>query len=161
MCTNFLTTACRSRDHTGKWMDPRHGVVGIVLIGNIKCVRIIGLQNTIGFFFITLWVLRWRWCIPLCQRCWWCLIRMSYSMPISVMSQHSVFSWKCHITLRTSRRHRRDSVKHVLLLQLLRPKWKKSSSVTIYIFQWPYARLLMPSSKILIYRLSSSHKKCI
>jgi hypothetical protein len=26
----------------------------IVLIGNIKCVRIIGFQNTIGFFFITL-----------------------------------------------------------------------------------------------------------
>jgi hypothetical protein len=92
------------------------------------------------------------------------LIWMSYSMPISVMSQHSVFSRKCHITLRTSRRHRR------IVETLLNTSYSfnfsdqnenKSSSVTIYIFQWPYARLLMPSSRILIYGLSSSHKKCI
>jgi hypothetical protein len=36
-----------------KWMDPRHEMIGIVFIGNVKCVRIIGIQNIIGFLFIS------------------------------------------------------------------------------------------------------------
>jgi hypothetical protein len=43
----------RSRDYTGKWMDPRHEMIGIVSVWNVKCVRIVGFQNIIGFFFIT------------------------------------------------------------------------------------------------------------
>jgi hypothetical protein len=39
---------------TGKWMDPWHEMIGIVFIGNVKCVRIIDFQNILGFFFITL-----------------------------------------------------------------------------------------------------------
>ena len=35
-------------------MDPRHEMIGIVFIGNVKCVRIVGFQNIIRFFFITL-----------------------------------------------------------------------------------------------------------
>jgi hypothetical protein len=39
---------------TGKWMDPRHEMIGILFIGNVKYVRIVGFQNIIRFFFITL-----------------------------------------------------------------------------------------------------------
>jgi hypothetical protein len=35
-------------------MDPRHEMIGMVFIGNVKCVRIVGFQNIIRFFFITL-----------------------------------------------------------------------------------------------------------
>jgi hypothetical protein len=28
-----------SRDHTGKWMDPRHEMIWTVFIGNVKCVK--------------------------------------------------------------------------------------------------------------------------
>jgi hypothetical protein len=34
-------------------MDPRHEMIGIVSVWNVKCVRIVGFQNIIGFFFIT------------------------------------------------------------------------------------------------------------
>ena len=47
-----FSTSGSSRDYTGKWMDPRHEVIGIVFIGNVKCVRIVGFQNIIRFFFI-------------------------------------------------------------------------------------------------------------
>ena len=40
-----------SRDHTGKWMDPWHEMIGIVSVRNPKQKRIIGFQNIIGFFF--------------------------------------------------------------------------------------------------------------
>jgi hypothetical protein len=51
-----FSTSGWSRDYTGKWMVPRHEMIGIVFIGNVKCVRIVGFQNIIRFFFITLWV---------------------------------------------------------------------------------------------------------
>jgi hypothetical protein len=31
-------------------------MIGIVSVWNVKCVRIVGFQNIIGFFFITPWV---------------------------------------------------------------------------------------------------------
>jgi hypothetical protein len=34
-------------------MDPRHEMIGMVSVWNVKCVRIVGFQNIIGFFFIT------------------------------------------------------------------------------------------------------------
>ena len=48
-----FSTSGWSRDYTGKWMDPRHEMIGIVSVWNVKCVRIVGFQNIIGFFFIT------------------------------------------------------------------------------------------------------------
>jgi hypothetical protein len=34
-------------------LDPRrHEMIGIVSVWNVKCVRIVGFQNIIGFFFI-------------------------------------------------------------------------------------------------------------
>ena len=44
------------------------------------------------------------------------------SMCIPHMSQHIVLPRKCQLAFMTRHRHRRDHVKHVLLLQLLRPK---------------------------------------
>jgi hypothetical protein len=44
------------------------------------------------------------------------------SMFVSLMSNECILPRELHIALWESRRHRRDSVKHVLLLQLLRPK---------------------------------------
>ena len=31
-----------SCNHTGKRMDPRYEMIGMVFIGNVKCVRIVG-----------------------------------------------------------------------------------------------------------------------
>jgi hypothetical protein len=45
----FFTSGC-SRDHTGEWMVPRHEIVQIVYIRNVKCVRIVGLYHVIRFF---------------------------------------------------------------------------------------------------------------
>jgi hypothetical protein len=44
-----FSTSGWSRDYTGKWMDPRHEMIGIVSVWNVKCVRIVGFQNIIGF----------------------------------------------------------------------------------------------------------------
>jgi hypothetical protein len=46
-----FSTSGWSRDYTGKWMDPRHEMIGIVSVWNVKCVRIVGFQNIIRFFF--------------------------------------------------------------------------------------------------------------
>ena len=43
-----FSTACRSYNHASKRMDPRHEMIGIVFIGNVKCVRIVGFQNMIS-----------------------------------------------------------------------------------------------------------------
>ena len=32
-----LSTSGWSRDHTGKWMDPWHEMIGVVFIGNVMC----------------------------------------------------------------------------------------------------------------------------
>jgi hypothetical protein len=37
-----FSTSGWSRDHTGKWMDPWHEMIGVVFIGKVKYVRIIG-----------------------------------------------------------------------------------------------------------------------
>ena len=50
-----FSTSGWSRDHTGKWMDPRHEMVWIVFIGNVKCVRIAGLYHVIRFFCLPLY----------------------------------------------------------------------------------------------------------
>ena len=50
---------------------------------------------------------------------WICL---ADSMFVFIISNECSLPRKLHITLWASRRHRRDSVKHVLLLQLLRLK---------------------------------------
>jgi hypothetical protein len=56
-----FSTSGWSRDHTGKWMDPRHEMVWIVFIGNVKCVRIVGLYHVIRFFCLPLYfVLVWK-----------------------------------------------------------------------------------------------------
>ena len=52
-------------------MDPRHEMIGIVFIGNVKCARIVGFQNIIRFFFITLWVWLLLWGGGGCCWCWW------------------------------------------------------------------------------------------
>jgi hypothetical protein len=39
-------------------MDPRHEMVWIVFIGNVKCVRIVGLYHVIRFFCLERW---WWW----------------------------------------------------------------------------------------------------
>jgi hypothetical protein len=38
-----FSTSGWSRDYTGKWMDPRHEMIGIVSVWNVKCVRIVHL----------------------------------------------------------------------------------------------------------------------
>ena len=49
-----LSTACRSGNHTDKRMDPWHEMTRIVFIGDVKCVRIVGLCHVIRFYFITM-----------------------------------------------------------------------------------------------------------
>jgi hypothetical protein len=49
-------------------MDPRHEVIGIVFIGNVKCVRIVGFQNIIRFLFSTLLHMM----TPIPDRILWC-----------------------------------------------------------------------------------------
>lgn len=50
-----FSTSGWSRDHTRKWMDPRHEMVWIVFIGNVKCVRIVGLYHVMMFFCLPLY----------------------------------------------------------------------------------------------------------
>jgi hypothetical protein len=61
-------TAATSQPHgymVIETMDPRHEMIGIVSVWNVKCVRIVGFQNIIGFFFITLLLRRRLWRISL------------------------------------------------------------------------------------------------
>jgi hypothetical protein len=49
-----FSTSGRSDNHTDKRVDPWHEIVWIVFIGDVRCVRIVGLCHVIRFFFITL-----------------------------------------------------------------------------------------------------------
>ena len=66
-----FSTSAWSRDHAGKWMDPRHEMVWIVFIENVKCVRIVGLYHVIRFFCLSLhFVVVWKESILLLLLLW-------------------------------------------------------------------------------------------
>ena len=49
-------------------MDPWHEMIGIVFIGNVKCVRIVGLYHVIRFFCLPLYF------VLLCGKHAWLLL---------------------------------------------------------------------------------------